>query len=94
MTAHYHVPIIAGSIRGASAPSVACGMSQATHHDRLTIRVECTECDEVDVTTTVEHSPDSRQASSVRDAHELLARDHEETTGHSVTIDETPSTAN
>ena len=52
--------------------------------------VSCEDCDEIDTASHLEHAPDSKQVEGVRDACDLMVREHRDETGHeaSLTVEE------
>lgn len=51
-----------------------------------TIVVECSERDEINQTTSVDHEPDEHQFESIKDAHWLIVREHNSKTSHEASI--------
>jgi hypothetical protein len=52
--------------------------------DHSVIVVDCQDCDDVDTVTKLEYPRDSNQHHAVLDAHEMMADNHHEETGHTV----------
>ena len=53
---------------------------------RCVIKLECPDCDEADVTSVLEHPPDSVQAEAVHEATLQVAEEHRGETDHDPTV--------
>jgi len=59
-------------------------MSDATEH--TVVYVDCELCTEADIVTLVEHPADSIQGRAALDAHDTVADEHHEATGHRLDV--------
>jgi len=60
--------------------------SNAVNEEHTLIHSTCDQCDEVDGLTILKHEKDSKQVQAINNAHQTMAKNHTENTGHNVEI--------
>ena len=60
--------------------------SDTQEEEHTLIHVVCKECEKISGLTILEHAEDSQQVRAVNNAHETMAENHTDDTGHQVEI--------